>query len=592
MRQLIPEFTTPFVPDETVGEAISAHNSPQSRLPTMLVRRGRKKIGSYLISHHLLIVEREEDRSAAAAAMTAAGFEVRPSLDVPRGGEGVLRMKPTVIGAWGNVMVFELTFPSPRSSPRVALYDLDAQALCVVSKELIPHVTRVLAFMGMAVESAGTRALPARLRDKLDWDAEMWGWSHVLDGPIYPDTGQSKSAVVRTLTPDAAARVPDDVALAVDEIFAVPVADPFIPSPALEGYPVEGFWSYQHGVLEPETVAMLRDAASRTQVSLPENWEAQWERAMAISPSHAPSLTALFLHDSHPEWWGAVTPYKVGDHQWLLGHSDKKPMWMRVDETNAEEWRFTAVVAAVVAAIDDLDWLVPTSLVPQDCALCGRTFTPSKLAAGHVAQLRTAAVCHLCVRILPDGVAGSRSPALEAGATAAVSEVIRYAGRVISQSMLPALFADEAIDPVTLILLQQVLPAPTERGWVAWLAKAGVLGEGWRPSRGYISVAADGHECRSAFERFVDDYLWSAKIPHDVEPPYPYDPDLNPNGSRADWLLPDGTFVEAAGLMSKREYAAKMARKNELAAKYGIPLLVLTEADLSRLDTVLAFART
>src|SRR5690606_29173480 len=137
--------------------------------------------------------------------------------------------------------------------------------------------------------------------------------------------GERKSAVVRTLTPEAVARVPADVALAVNEIFAVPVVDPFLPAPELTGYPVEGFWSYQHGVLEPETVAMLRDVASRAQVSLPDDWEAQWERAMTMSPSHAPALAALFLHDSHPEWWGALTPYRGSDHQWLLGHSDKKP---------------------------------------------------------------------------------------------------------------------------------------------------------------------------------------------------------------------------------------------------------------------------
>jgi hypothetical protein len=590
MRRLIPGFTVPFHPETTEG-AVTVQGSPQSALPTMLVRRARKKIGSYLISHRLLLVEREEDRDAAAAALTAAGFDVLPPLERGKPGEALLRLAPAVVGAWGNIIAFELRFPSPRNSPRVALYDLDTRALCVVSDVLTPYASRALALMGVWPESFGTNTLPDHLRDKLEWQDEMWGWSQTLDGPAFTMPGERKSAIVRTLTADAAARVPNDVALAVNEIFAVPVADPFVPEPALKRYGAEGFWSYQHGVLEPETVAKLRDAAPLAQVTLPDGWSVQWDRAMTMSPSHAPALTALFLHDIHPEWWGTLTPYWPGTMQWLLGHRDKMPRWMRDDETDTEEGRFNAVVTAVVAAIDDLDWLVPTSQVSQACALCGRAFRPSMLAAGHVAQLRTAAVCHLCVRILPGGPAGQRSPALEAGATAAVGEVILHAGRVISHSMLPALFDSGTIDPVTMILLQQVLPTPNERGWVLWLAKAGVLGEGWRPSRGYISIAADGHECRSAFERFIDDYLWVAKIPHEIEPTYPYDADLNPNGSRADWQLPDGTFVEAAGLMSQSDYAAKMARKTELAAKYNIPLLVVTETDLPRLDEVFAFTR-
>ena len=45
---------------------------------------------------------------------------------------------------------------------------------------------------------------------------------------------------------------------------------------------------------------------------------------------------------------------------------------------------------------------------------------------------------------------------------------------------------------------------------------------------------------------------------HSLEPRYPFDPELNRNGSRADWLLADGTFVEAAGLMTDVYYREKM----------------------------------
>ena len=96
--------------------------------------------------------------------------------------------------------------------------------------------------------------------------------------------------------------------------------------------------------------------------------------------------------------------------------------------------------------------------------------------------------------------------------------------------------------------------------------------------------------CRSLFERYVDDYLYARGVRHEPEPPYPYDSELNPTGLRADWKLADGRFVEAAGLMSKAEYASKMARKTELAVKHGIQLVVLTDVDLPHLAERLALA--
>lgn len=212
------------------------------------------------------------------------------------------------------------------------------------------------------------------------------------------------------------------------------------------------------------------------------------------------------------------------------------------------------------------------------------TWTGSSRHPGLVAQLDTARVCHLCVRIGAGAPPISSSPILEAGAESAVREVVRYAGRVISESMVAELFASGVVEPETRILLEHALPPTTERGWATWLARAGVLGDGWRPSRGYVSVAADGHLCRSLFERIIDDYLWATGIAHEPEPQYPYDAELNPYGYRADWRLGDGRFVEAAGLMSETAYAKKMARKRELAARHGLELLVLTEADLVQLN--------
>jgi hypothetical protein len=76
-------------------------------------------------------------------------------------------------------------------------------------------------------------------------------------------------------------------------------------------------------------------------------------------------------------------------------------------------------------------------------------------------------------------------------------------------------------------------------------------------------------------------------IRHELEPPYPYDRVLNVNGLRADWLLADGTFVEASGMTTDVTYQAKIERKRHLARQVGINLVIVTEADLSDLPGLL-----
>jgi hypothetical protein len=126
------------------------------------------------------------------------------------------------------------------------------------------------------------------------------------------------------------------------------------------------------------------------------------------------------------------------------------------------------------------------------------------------------------------------------------------------------------------------------RAWTDWLAVAGLLTEGVRRSRGITVMAKDGHLCRSLLERQVDDYLYDHGIDHEVEPDYPYDVDDNTTGYRADWKLPDGTFVEALGFTLDATYMAKVERKLQLAQRLGIPVVTVTHADLTRLGDIFA----
>lgn len=122
--------------------------------------------------------------------------------------------------------------------------------------------------------------------------------------------------------------------------------------------------------------------------------------------------------------------------------------------------------------------------------------------------------------------------------------------------------------------------------WTDWLARAGLLVDGERRSRGVTVVAKDGHLCRSMFEKQIDDFFHDSGIAHEPEPHYPFDPEMNTTGYRADWKLSDGTFVEALGFTKNSDYMAKVQRKLALAGRHQISVITVTETDLVHLKSI------
>lgn len=124
--------------------------------------------------------------------------------------------------------------------------------------------------------------------------------------------------------------------------------------------------------------------------------------------------------------------------------------------------------------------------------------------------------------------------------------------------------------------------------WLEVLQAAGIVGaDGWRPSRGTICLANDGHQCRSLAEKAICDWLFLHRVHHLIEPLWPEHQQLNPTGKlRADWAVGD-FYIEFAGLMDDKRYSDKMRRKIQLAQESGIKLIVLQPEDLPRLDVAL-----
>ncbi|MET9013186.1 hypothetical protein ABZX74_20025 [Streptomyces olivaceoviridis] len=229
------------------------------------------------------------------------------------------------------------------------------------------------------------------------------------------------------------------------------------------------------------------------------------------------------------------------------------------------------------------------------CRLCGRSAQSARPGLFY---------CHGCCALARNGVLR------DTGEDGAWTEAVVYALRRLARiefSGPPSLaqldrvsvpfgnpgLVDEAmlcrfLVPRPASTLLSARPARPARTWTEWLGHAGLLTDGVRTSMGTATRATDGHLCRSLFERHVDDFLHHWGVAHEPEPAYPRHPELNTTGLRADWRLADGTFVEALGLLTREAYAAKVARKRELARHHGLRLVTVTAEDLDRLPEVFA----
>ncbi|MEU7845906.1 hypothetical protein AB0B69_00700 [Micromonospora parva] len=238
---------------------------------------------------------------------------------------------------------------------------------------------------------------------------------------------------------------------------------------------------------------------------------------------------------------------------------------------------------------------------PVPCRLCGRDALTATRRDEPGA--RPLAYCSGCARKAVKGFLVDRGAdeSWEPLALWCLQQLAVELGGPPSQAQIPRLVstAEPAATDRAMLVRMHVPRARVRRAaagaeqrapliWADWLKRAGLLGDGVQLARGTVTVASDGHLCRSLLERHIDDFLTVNGIAHEVEPYWPYDPDLNTTGLRADWLLDDGTYVEAWGLPDEPAYAHKMTRKIELAARTGIRLVGVTSADLGNLHDVFA----
>lgn len=320
-----------------------------------------------------------------------------------------------------------------------------------------------------------------------------------------------------------------------------------------------------------------------------------------LRPAHAltpdgtwtPRLDAFLLrlvHDYGVFAPSVFLPLSGGAFPWLPAAAAQSPpiTWSLHKALGPNDWSgsVTALVFSRMMALGD--WRRPARTC---CPLCGSLFDPEALHPPHVIAYGPPRWCPPCCGLGRGTVPASREEALAGIRHYAVVNGTPPMSGWADGAIAPSLSGpqrDEVLASRMAMPHDEVLVDLGLKPWGAVLEEVELLPAGeLRTTRGVMSRAADGHWCRSLMERTVDDFLFQHGIDHEPEPSWPFHQQHNANNrKRADWRLPDGTFVEAAGLLSDTAYADRMRVKQQLAEEMGVPLIVLRPLDLLRLDLV------
>jgi hypothetical protein len=364
-------------------------------------------------------------------------------------------------------------------------------------------------------------------------------------------------------------------------------------------------------------------AANYPAIQLPGQARKFWEEAHDLSPAQAPVIASLLTANGDPLWWkdfaARVRDQFQADVRWMRWNrsyatvrSDEAPAGspeFRVHEQFQVEIDVPRVPRYLYGDLDAILRLatgyIETFGGPTDreishlteCLVCNRTTGPLFIEAADVQLAGGADLCSLCAEAVRYGSTygfDKEGDMVESVKWALRSLTSEFGGPPLRRRLSEPLRGDDrAISATSRMCLPYEFASTAgfkadavRRTWTDWLREAGVITGDYRPSRGVLSIAKDGHKVRSLLERNIDDWFTSNAIPHQPEPPYPWHATLNTTGLRADWELEDGTFVEAAGMLTDRNYAHKIALKVELAESLGLSLMVIGDSDLGRLPVI------
>lgn len=361
-----------------------------------------------------------------------------------------------------------------------------------------------------------------------------------------------------------------------------------VPRDILEEFPELPVWLR----LQPPEPFASRSSASRPEPSNVPG-EKRFGKQFARTVGEEGRRLVAELVDEHWLWWcDYLYSTLVARHPDLLGRLEKA--WERGSLTASPSFPNAVVYSAKAAQLFYWGaWDPPRQVT---CILCARGYGVEWVANAHLRRGIDYRFCPHCALAVYPGMDDAARAEASKLTNDEFAERLHRLSKVIGSVPGVDLWTDPSIhgftniQKVRLVACLMITPHVDMyferfgRPWTRVLMATSVIEGGRITSRGTMSVANDGHLCRSVGERLIDDFFTEVGIAHETEPDWPAHPTYNPSGrKRADWLLVDGTYVEYAGLAGDKAYDRKMEGKVAMARELGIDLEVVFPRDLRNL---------
>lgn len=613
-----------------IGSAgISTRRSNPKEGPKVLIKSGAETIGNLDVTTGMLTVP-HVDRAAVSALLVEKGIEFRRSLTpiLPAPGTDIY-LHRGVVKVRVNKELFSPTGTSEVHyvfGPEVAALRLETGELILTCPRWEQTARHLLAFHGVEAKVVLDLDSDQKMAEALEWNPDAYpprlsrqeARERFYADPTISDhlkalaktlgeredrraTEEAKD-LARTREPSERLRteLPSEVVLALESLFAHDAA-------SKDRWSIKTLRGHDHRCLTQESLDLLTAITPPT--DLPEGFT---PIDTTLTPVMGPKLLAMQLRQDHRDWWAALpwddaplvdsSGQRTSDLRFVtrksVARSTQPKLIAELGRVGSDlggycSWPVELSVNEEVRAVLALSALYRCGVIgafdpstKNVCEVCSLAFDATSNVVHRVPFVTTEMICRPCTTWAIFG-APSWGDDYEAAAPAALRVLADQLGTAPSQSMLRTSIGVDPREAAIAVACRMILPRvlPRESAWIEWLEKAGLVGDaGWRGGRGYVSRAKDGHLCRSLFERHVDDYLTDNSIEHECEPYWPQHDLYNPTGlRRADWRIGDNVYVEAAGMMSRPDYAEKMQEKTALAHATGIRLITLVPENVGEL---------
>ena len=252
-----------------------------------------------------------------------------------------------------------------------------------------------------------------------------------------------------------------------------------------------------------------------------DRWTAQSQAQFASAWTTSCDLWVDSLIEHHGSAWHLALPF--------VAKRDKPELQMSDLALQYGPWLMT---------VGRRTWPFPLML---DCDICRARYYHDSVRYFLIRRWGEPGICPRCGHeaLFVQHASGSLDEVSVTNALAALRRLADIAGVIPPQDFRAAFSTEGFSRAKRAELVAALICAPDAstikqalhvKQWIEVLRASGLVNDGWRPSRGVLCTATDGHPCRSLGERSIDDWMHRHGIEHEIEPKWPAHPQHNPLG--------------------------------------------------------------